>query len=173
VIDFFSVTSNLTPAPTILLANKYFLPSLLTTGSDYYQINKIFIGGTELERVEQSKILLLNSSPLTAPSTMFPAYTTEGNIATVYPALTEPVPDVVSQYIRYPKAPKWTYIDLGTNSEPVFDQTQPDYQDFELFPDDATDLTMKILQYAGVSIREASVVQYAGAKEAAETNSEK
>ncbi|GAG94712.1 unnamed protein product, partial [marine sediment metagenome] len=49
----------------------------------------------------------------------------------------------------------------------------PDYQDFELFPDDATDLTMKILQYAGVSIREASVVQYAGAKEAAEINSEK
>lgn len=173
VIDFFSVTSNLTPAPTILLANKYFLPSLSTTGSDYYQINKIFIGGTELERVEQSKILLLNSSPLTAPSTMFPAYTTEGNIATVYPALTAPIPDVVSQYIRYPKAPKWTYVDLGTNSEPVFDQTQPDYQDFELFPDDATDLTMKILQYAGVSIREASVVQYAGAKEAAETNSEK
>jgi len=111
-------------------------------------------------------------SPLTAPSLMFPAYTTEGNVATLYPT---PVLGTVvtSQYIRYPKVPKWTYVDLGNDNEPVFDQSQPDYQDFELFPDDATDLTMKILQYAGVSIREASVVQYAGAKEASEINSEK
>ena len=103
---------------------------------------------------------------------MFPAYTTQGNIATIYPSLTV-APTVTCQYIRYPKPPKWTYVDLGNNSEPVFDQTQPDYQDFELFPDDATDLTIKILQYAGVSIREASVVQYAGAAEATENNSEK
>ena len=170
VIDFFSVTSNLTQ--NVPETNSFFLPSLATTGSDYYLINKIFIGNTELERVSQSKILLLNSSPLTAPSTMFPAYTTEGNIATIYP-LSTTAPTVTCQYIRYPKAPKWTYVDLGNNNEPVFDQSQPDYQDFELFPDDATDLTMKILQYAGVSIREASVVQYAGAEEATEINSEK
>ena len=170
VIDFFSVTSNLTQNGGA--TDSFFLPSLATTGSDFYLINKIFIGGTELERVEQSKILLLNSSLLTAPSTMFPAYTTQGNIATIYPSLTV-APTVMCQYIRYPKPPKWTYVDLGTDNEPVFDQSQPDYQDFELFPDDATDLTMKILQYAGVSIREASVVQYAGAKESAEINSEK
>ena len=170
VIDFFSVTSNLTR--NVPATDSFFLPSLATTGSDFYLINKIFIGNTELERVSQSKILLLNSSPLTAPSTMFPAYTTQGNIATIYPLLSV-APTVTCQYIRYPKPPKWTYVDLGNNSEPVFDQTQPDYQDFELFPDDATDLTMKILQYAGVSIREASVVQYAGAEKVAETNSEK
>lgn len=170
VIDFFSVTENLAQVGGNL--DKFSLPSLTTTGSDYYLINKIFIGSTELERIEQSKILLLNSSPLTAPSTMFPAYTTEASTATIYPTPAA-VPSVACQYIRYPKAPKWTYIDLGTDNEPVFDQTQPDYQDFELFPDDATDLTMKILQYAGVSIREASVVQYAGAKESAEINSEK
>ena len=103
---------------------------------------------------------------------MFPAYTTEASTATIYPTPAA-APSVACQYIRYPKAPKWTYVDLGTDNEPVFDQTQPDYQDFELFPDDATDLTMKILQYAGVSIREASVVQYAGAKESSEINSEK
>ena len=170
VIDFFSVTSALSQVGTDL--DKFFLPSVSTTGSDYYLINKIFIDGTELERIDQGKILLLNSSPLTAPSTMFPVYTTEGSVATIYP---EPavLPTVNCQYIRYPKPPKWTYRNLGTNNEPVFDQTQSDYQDFELFPDDATDLTMKILQYAGVSIRETSVVQYAGAVEAAETNSEK
>tara|TARA_R110000787_G_scaffold241728_2_gene347866 strand:- start:951 stop:1667 length:717 start_codon:yes stop_codon:yes gene_type:complete len=168
VIDFFSVTSALTT--NLAVTDGFFLPSVATTGSDYYLINKIFVGNVEAERVEQSKILLLNSSPLTAPSAMFPAYTAQALTATLYPS---PKSIPMSQYIRYPKPPKWTYVDLGANSEPVFDQTQPDYQDFELFPDDATDITMKILQYAGVSIREASVVQYAGAAEATETNSEK
>ena len=249
VIDFFSVTKPLIPiGPNY---TQYNLPSLATTGSDYYLINKIVINNTlvtsgtttgtsggqnkiidsnanftssgvqvgdivfvvnlipffvtvtnidsntqlsvtpsvinnspldyqiykgstikEVERVEQSKITLLNMSPLTAPSSMFPAYTSEGNVATLYPTPTLGTV-VTCQYIRYPKVPKWTYVDLGNDNEPVFDQSQPDYQDFELFPDDATDLTMKILQYAGVSIREASVVQYAGAKESAEINSEK
>jgi hypothetical protein len=146
-------------------------PSVINNFPLDYQIYK---GSTikEVERVEQSKITLLNMSPLTAPSSMFPAYTSEGNVATLYPTPTLGTV-VTCQYIRYPKVPKWTYVDLGNDNEPVFDQSQPDYQDFELFPDDATDLTMKILQYAGVSIREASVVQYAGAKEAAEINSEK
>jgi hypothetical protein len=54
--------------------------------------------------VQQSKITLLNMSPLTAPSLMFPAYTTEGNVATLYP--TPGLGTVVTcQYIRYPKPP--------------------------------------------------------------------
>ena len=161
VIDFFSETSNYTP-----ILNQFPLPN------NYYLINKIYFldNNTEIERVSHSNISLLNSSQLTAPSEMFPAYTVEANIVTLYPDTPK---TIKVQYIRYPKPPKWTYVDLGTNSEPVFDQTQLDYQDFELFADDATDLTMKILQYAGVSIRESSVVQYAGAAEAAETNSEK
>ena len=46
------------------------------------------------------------------------------------------------------------------NGEPMFDQTAADYQDFELPIDDSNDLVAKILQYAGVSIREADVVQF-------------
>ena len=61
--------------------------------------------------------------------------------------------------IRYPKDPKWTYVSLY-NGEPLFDQTQSDYQDFELPIDDSNNLVAKILQYAGLSIREADVVQF-------------
>jgi hypothetical protein len=42
----------------------------------------------------------------------------------------------------------------------LFDQTQSDYQDFELPIDDSNNLVAKILQFAGVSIREADVVQF-------------
>jgi hypothetical protein len=43
----------------------------------------------------------------------------------------------------------------------MFDQSQPDYQDFQLPNEDEYKLVMKILQYAGVSIREQEVAAYA------------
>ena len=66
---------------------------------------------------------------------------------------------MVCQYIRYPKDPKWTYVSL-TGGEPIFDQSQPDYQDFELPPDDVNNLVARILQYSGASIREVQAVQF-------------
>ena len=92
---------------------------------------------------------------------MFPAYTTEGNNITVYPLLTG---DVNCQYIRYPKDPKWTYTTLP-QGEPLFNQSPADYQDFELPLSDQVNLINKILQYAGVSIREIPLVQFGQALE--------
>ena len=79
---------------------------------------------------------------------------------------------MVSQYIRFPFVPKWTYVDL-TNGEPAFDEGAVDYQDFELPNDDEVNLIMKILQYAGMSIREIQAVQFAGAEEQQSEQSEK
>ena len=71
---------------------------------------------------------------------------------------------MVSQYIRYPKDPKWTFITL-TNGEPSFDASQTDYQDFELPIEAEPRLVYRILQMAGMSIREGDVYQYANAEE--------
>jgi hypothetical protein len=122
----------------------------------------------EAEKVTHSKITMLNNSLLTAPSLVYPAYTEEGLIMTAYPNSINDIGRVLSQYIRYPNTPKWTYVSLGSSGEPSFDQSQPDYQDFELPASDEGDLVQKILQYAGMSIREASVVQFAGGLENAE-----
>ena len=70
-------------------------------------------------------------------------------------------------YFRLPLDPKWTYINLP-NGEPAFDQSQPDYQDFELPFEDEYKLVMKILQYCGMSIREIQVAQYGIQQEQAE-----
>ena len=177
VIDTFSVSASLSQIglPGSAVFN---VPTTATTGSNYYFINKILCGSNlrEAERVHQNKITLLNQSLLTAPSDLYPAYTMEGSLLTLYPGNFNVVGfqpgDVLCQYIRFPKTPKWTYIEI-TGGEPVFSQSQPDYQDFELPLDDQTDLTMKILQYAGVSIRESEVVQYSSSKEAQEMQQEK
>jgi len=124
-------------------------------------------GITEVERVSQNKIFYLNSSPITKPGLSFPAYvlggannTNLGNTITVYPESITTAGTVISQYIRYPKDPNWTYFNIITGGEPSFDETAADYQDFELPDSDQTNLVNKILQYAGVSIRETALAQF-------------
>ena len=125
----------------------------------------------EAERVGHSKITMLNSSPFTAPSEIFPVYTEESGAATIFPKNMKNDGQVLAQYIRYPKEPKWTYIVLA-NGEPAFDASQSDYQDFELPLDDEVTLVPKILQYAGISIREASVSQFANGEEQKENQTQ-
>lgn len=137
--------------------------SLLTANISYSIYKKSNLKN-EAEQVSNSKITMLNKSMLTAPNTTFPAYTQEGNILTLHPDSLNEIGRVVSQYIRYPKDPKWTYVSL-TGGEPMFDQSQSDYQDFELPPDDVNNLVARILQYAGMSIREISTVQFGQAIE--------
>ena len=125
----------------------------------------------EAERVSHSKITMLNSSPFTAPSEIFPVYTEESGAASIFPKKMKNDGQVLAQYIRYPKEPKWTYIVLA-NGEPAFDASQSDYQDFELPLDDEVTLVTKILQYAGISIREASVSQFANGEEQKENQTQ-
>tara|TARA_Y100000401_G_scaffold24566_2_gene16934 strand:+ start:6145 stop:6864 length:720 start_codon:yes stop_codon:yes gene_type:complete len=160
-IDLFSVT-----APLAHVANNTY-----TMPVNYYLINKVLAydaAGTtltgEAERVSHSKITLLNSSNLTAPTTTYPAYTTEGQTLTVFPATINVAGQLQAQYIRYPLDPQWTYLNI-TGGEPVFDASSTSYQNFELPNDYEPDLVNKILQYAGVSIRESAVVQYANTAE--------
>ena len=159
-INVFSVTNPLTQNA----ANVFFAPSPNTTGDDYYLLNKVLAGDIEAEPVSHSKITMLNASLLTAPSTQFPAYTLQADSITVFPATFNQPGDVNAQYIRYPFDPKWTYISL-VGGEPVFDQSQLDYQDFELPIEDEPRLVYRILQMAGMSIREGDVYQFANAEE--------
>jgi len=126
----------------------------------------------EAEKVTHSKITMLNNSVLTKPNLTYPAFTQNGDFAQIYPNTVDGIGQLVSQYIRFPFVPKWTYVDL-TNGEPAFDEGAVDYQDFELPNDDEVNLIMKILQYAGMSIRELQAVQFAGAEEQQSEQAEK
>ena len=122
--------------------------------------------GVDAEKVSVGKITMLNNSLLTAPSTVFPVYTlNEAGIITTYPNSIKGYGAVNATYFRYPLDPKWTYITLASG-EPLFDQTQLDYQDFELPLEEEYKLAQKILQYCGMTIRETEVVQYALGQEA-------
>ena len=145
-------------ATTLTLTDNIFL----SVGNSY--IIYSYKDFSEAEKVSNSKIDLLNNSILTAPSLIYPAYTIVGDLINMHPLTTWSYGAVKADYFRHPKAPKWTYITLG-GGEPVFDQSQPDYQDFELPLEDEFKLVMKICQYCGISIRESEVTQFGMAQE--------
>ena len=170
------IVFNLRPvAPSYATVTQVLSGNILVLSSDIFVVvpsNYIIYKPkqNELEKVTQGKITMLNNSTLTAPNRLFPAYTQEGSILTTYPStLTE---GILCQYIRYPKDPKWTYITL-TNGEPMFDSSQADFQDFELAVDDQVGLVNKILQYAGMSIREVAAVQFGQTEETTNDQQEK
>jgi len=107
---------------------------------------------------------MLNASSITKPSDVYPSYTLEGQTIKLYPTTINAKGKVQAVYFRYPKTPKWTYITL-TNGEPAFDQSQSDYQDFELPNEDGYKLVTKILEYCGISIRETEVTQFGMAQQ--------
>jgi hypothetical protein len=99
------------------------------------------------EKVSSARALLLGASNMTPPSTLYPTYTEANGEYTMNPvSLTE---DLVVNYIRIPE-------------EPIFNPSASlGYQDFELPAEDAPKLVLEILKLAGVTIRDAEVVQAA------------
>lgn len=117
----------------------------------------------DVEKVSKARLNQLLMSNLTQPIDLFPMYyqgaasVTEGNTITVYPTTIVDQTKLVIDYIRYPLDPKWTWRNI-TGGAPLFDQTQSDYQDFELPLSDQSLLVAKILQYAGFEIREEAAI---------------
>jgi len=155
----FKTTFVISVSATILVLNE---DIFLVTSNKYIIYSQSSI--SEAEKVAAGKITMLNASILTAPSLIYPAYTISGDIINVYPSTINSYGAVSATYFRYPKVPKWTYITLS-GGEPLFDQSQPDYQDFELPNEDGYKLVTKMLEYLGISIREIEVSQFGTAQQ--------
>ena len=111
---------------------------------------------TDVERVEKAKLSFLLSSPLTTPSTTFPVYYITGSTLAVNPSS---IASVDINYISVPSDPVWAY---DTDSNGAFTYTTTGSIDFGLHPSSEVDLILGILRYAGVIIKDPSVIQSIG-----------
>jgi hypothetical protein len=67
-------------------------------------------------------------------------------------------------YIRKPNPPNWTYVIVGDTA--MWNPAASDMRDFELHASEEKNLVVKILQYAGVAIKDPTIVQAAAQEEA-------
>jgi hypothetical protein len=158
VIDLFMV-----PGEALVYDDTTYATPIFELPAEFYKLeNVIYNDVTEVDYVTKQEARMLNSAKLTRPNITFPIYTIDEEGIRVYPDVIDDF--ITADYIRYPKAPKWTWVSLS-GGEPLFNQSALDYQDFELPLSDENNLIIKILQYAGLTIREADIVQAAKSEE--------
>ena len=153
---------------------------------DYYRLGELYYkhkgGYVEIEKATQNEIHHLQNSPLTAPSLSRPMYVRESqtlvggqttNVLTgipsdrtvqIYP-ITITSGTVVCNYISRPQTVEWTYIVNSSNSRALFDRSALT-RDFELHQSEETELVVKILELAGITIKDPQLYQVAATEEA-------
>jgi hypothetical protein len=151
-IDLFAKSTGL----TLVSSGTYSAPA------DLYRTIQITTssGLTEVEKIKKSEYSYYSSSQLSAPSASYPVYYFDNNVFKVFPSS---ISNPVINYIRIPADPIWGFTGGGANA---YVYSSAASTDFELHPSDETDLVIKILSYAGVIIKDPTVIQVAQQQEA-------
>jgi hypothetical protein len=120
----------------------------------------------QIEEIQKSRLIYLNASKLTTPSSSFPVYYLEGTNIKILPNTFS---TATIDYIKVPADPNWAFTGGGTAAY-VYDSENS--VDFELHPSEEIPLVTRILAYAGVIVKDPAVVQAAATKEANDFNQE-
>jgi len=144
-------------------SNYFIAPSnLYRLGSIVYKnttTNSFGVASTEqieAERINANEFLYINSSPLTKPTNTRPVFISNASGIKVY--ANSEVTDVALvdyQYIKKPATVNWAYQIVF--NEPLYDASNS--VDFELHPADEADLVIKILELAGILIKDLNLYQ--------------
>jgi len=135
-------------------------PSPIALPTDLYKIGSIaHEGANELQKIQKSELYTLNRSPLTAPTIKHPVYYIEGNNYVCIPLTSG---TLTINYIKTPADVVWNFtIPSGQN---YYEYSSSGSTDFEIHASEQTEVVLKILLYAGVVIKDPSIVQAAAAQ---------
>jgi len=129
--------------------------------SDLYKIdNIIYNDNYSCEQINSNQLQNILNSPLLSPTTYNPVYTLKrSNKLFLYPIDLEE--KITVNYIRKPSKVEWSsYNILGSD---LYDSTNS--VDFELHSSEETKLVIKILQLAGIAMKDPSLYQVAAAED--------
>lgn len=134
-----------------------------TLPSDTYYLNNLSYKDVDMQRVTRSELLYMNQSPLTKPTESFPVYVQEGLKVIAYPdsIRSTNVSNVWAYFIKKPNNVVWGFT---TGSLGQYIYSTGSSTDFQLSPAEQTEVILKILQYAGIVIRDPQIVQAAASE---------
>tara|TARA_Y100000004_G_scaffold42898_1_gene46965 strand:- start:3351 stop:4058 length:708 start_codon:yes stop_codon:yes gene_type:complete len=163
-IGIFTKTANLTYGSTSF--NK---------PDDLYRLTAIEYDGVTADRLTRKEFLQINKSPLTKPSNAFPVYT---ELADGYDVQGDDefnaadqsgAPRVIIEYIKTPTTVSWA----GNVVNGVSLYNASNSTNFDLHPSEETELVMKILQLAGIAIKDINLANFAGSEDIKSIQQEK
>ncbi len=164
-----------------------------------HKLGTVIYNGIEVDKVDKKQLLEYQLSKLTQPTITSPVFTQNianpsdhtnhpdfpnnfHELGTVtyngadlsYMWVIKVFPSTITSnvsctYVRKPISPNWGYTSISGNA--LYNASYS--TDFELHESDETALVLKILAYAGLNIKDASVVQVADGKENKKITQEK
>tara|TARA_R110000787_G_scaffold55512_1_gene128231 strand:+ start:98 stop:796 length:699 start_codon:yes stop_codon:yes gene_type:complete len=111
-----------------------------------------------INRVSEKELRMITISPLTKPTKKRPVYISKNNIISVYPITPG---SITVSYIKKPAKVEWSSVSLVGNE--LYDSTNS--VDFELHPSEETKLVIKVLSLSGITLKDPSLYQIAGAED--------
>ena len=157
-IDIFEVTAAMTYG-----AGAHWNPP-----ADLYRIGTLIHNNIEVERVNKNEFLYINASPLLKPTNDRPIFVSSAAGYKVYGA-AELTTGVTCNYIKRPATAVWGYNTVSGAAQ----YNASTSTDFPLHESEETELVVKILEFASLSIRDINLYQISNQMEAQNTQQEK
>jgi hypothetical protein len=141
--------------------------------SGYYRMGELYYNCpslsryVEIEKINQNEIHHIQNSPLTNPNSEMPVYVqTSGTAIQTYPTITS---GVVCNYISRPSSVNWAAtVVLGESLYNANASTN-----FQLHDSEESELVIKVLELAGITIKDPQLYPIAAQEEAQNVQQEK
>ena len=155
--------------PTNSAGTAFSLPTIDSYGIavDFYRLGTVtYNNEVELQRLQRNDFYTSEKSKLTKATINFPTYLYENNLLYVRP--TTITSNIQVDYVRKPLNPVWGFT-VGTLGQYQYDSTvynsavvpATGSRNFELHESEQTEIILRILQYAGIIIRDPQIIQAA------------
>jgi len=141
--------------------------------SGYYRMGELYYNCpslsryVEIEKINQNEIHHIQNSPLTSPNAEMPVYVQiSGTAIQTYPTITS---GVVCNYISRPSSVNWSAtVVLGESLYNANASTN-----FQLHDSEESELVIKVLELAGITIKDPQLYPIAAQEEAQNVQQEK
>ena len=143
-------------------ADIYRLGTVIYKNTTTNPFGVVSVESIEAERIQANDFLYINSSPLTKPKNIRPIFIANSNGIRIYgdSEIIQPS-EVELQYIKKPAKVEWSYQMVF--GEALYDASQS--VDFQLHPSEETELIVKILEMAGLLVKDLSLYQVFNSEE--------
>jgi hypothetical protein len=121
----------------------------------FYRLGTVTYNDIEIQRLQRVEFYNIDKSDLTAPSTNFPVYLYESGKLNIKP--TSITSDVKTTFLRKPKNVVWNFN--STTGNYIYDSSTS--VDFELNSSEQTNVITRILLYAGIVVKDPTIIQVA------------
>jgi hypothetical protein len=162
---YWQTPANLYRLGTIVYANTVTSKSLYPTPNTVVNTTTL----VEAERINYNEYLMINQSEYLKPTNSRPVFVASTDGYKVYGTAGELITGVTCNYIKNPAEAAWGYqIVYG---EALYDATTS--VDFELHDSEETELVVKILEFAGLVVKDIQMYQIADGMEMQTVQQEK